>query len=151
MLNGFKIGGLLIGLIGIALLLLELLGYFVDGDRIALRDRIQNTPGRIPRSTPAFDKFVEAFPPPDGVDQVVITHIVKDIIQTHDGFPVIITVRYLAADQKTRPVASYADVEKWASETRFGWWSWIAAALGWAAVAGVELYQIFRPRERPGT
>lgn len=144
MLKAFKLLGLLIGLVGIVLLLLDLTGYFVDGDRISLRDEIRASSGRLPETTRGFDKFLQAFPPPAGIDSQQVTHIAKDVIQTHDQFPVSITVRYVASGQRTRPVASFADVERWAAEKHFGWVSWVVAALGWLVVAGVELYEIFQ-------
>lgn len=143
-LNALKVLGLLIGLIGIGLAFLDLRGYFVDGDRVALRDELRDSPGGLPRTAPGFSKFLDDFPPPSAVDTHLVTHIVKDVIQTHDQFPISITIRYLASGQRTRPVASFSDVERWAASTSFGWVSWAVATIGWVAVAGVELYQMFR-------
>ena len=98
--------------------------------------------GRVVRAVPGFEEFLKRFPPPDGLDPAKITHIVKDVIQTEDKFPISITLRYLAAGQRSAPVAAFSDVEGWAAETRFGWISWIVAAVGWLIVASTELYGI---------
>ena len=143
MLKELKLLGLAVGFLGIAIAFLDLLGYFVDQDRVALRDNMRGSSGGIPRHARGFDKFMKRFPPPGHVDQAVVTHIVKDILQTHDRFPINITLRYLAADNRTAPVATFSDVERWAAETRFGWVSWIVAAVGWLVVAATELYSMF--------
>ena len=144
MLKALKVLGLLLGFVGIALALLELMGYFVDGDRTSLREEIRASSTALPRPTSGFEKCLEAFPPPPGIDPRQITHIARDVIQTHDEFPVSITLRYVASGERTRPVAVFADIERWAAEKRWGWASWVVAALGWLVVAGVELYEIFQ-------
>ena len=100
MLRSLKFAGLTIGFVGIAVGLLNLFGYFAYEERVDLRDRIRDVPGAIARIVPGFDGFVERFPPPDGVEQATITHIVKDVLQTHDQFPIAITLRYLAGGER---------------------------------------------------
>lgn len=146
MLTSLKLAGLALGFLGIAVAFLDLLGFFVYAERISLRDRIRNVPGGVARAVPGFEEFIKRFPPPDGVNQETITHIVKDVLQTHDQFPISITLRYLAAGERSAPVAAFFDVEKWATETRFGWISWIVAAVGWLIVASTELLQHRRHR-----
>lgn len=130
--------GLMIGLIGIVAGYLDLRGFFADQDRIRIANLIFDSKGGIPRSTPGFDGFLEAFPPPKGIDERDITHIVKDVLQTHDQFPISVTCRYLANMKRSVPVASGADIRKWAEATRFGVWSWIITAAGWVVVVITE-------------
>ena len=129
------IAGLAVGLLGLVAGLLNLLGYFADKKKAALADAIRNSDGGIPRQTPGFEKFMASFPPPSSVLPSSVSHIVKDVIQTHDRFPVSITVRYLAGNQRTPPVATYEDVRRWAEHTGYGWLVWLITAAGWVTVA----------------
>ena len=140
-----KIIGLAVGLLGLIAVALNLLGFFVDEEKVRLSELIR-TQGGIPRATPGFDKFMAKFPPPQGIDPTSVTHIVKDILQTHDKYPISITLRYLAGNQRTSPVASNADVQVWAAETWYGWGSWIIMALAWLTVAVVVLVEIYNPK-----
>ena len=130
MLRSLKLAGLTLGFIGITVVFLNLLGYFVYEERAAFRDHIRDVPGAIARVVPGFDGFMKRFPPPDGVEADGVTHIVKDVVQTHDQFPISITLRYLAGGERTEP------------ETRFGWISWIVTAVGWLTFAVAELYSM---------
>ena len=144
MLKPLKLAGLVLGFVGLTVAFLDLRGYFVYHERLTLRDRIRNVPGGVARAVPGFDEFMNRFPPPDTVNRATVTHIVKDVLQTADQFPISITLRYLAAGKKTVPIATFSDVERWAAETRFGWISWIVAAVGWLIVASTELYSMVR-------
>jgi len=137
-----KIIGLAVGLLGLIAVALNLLGFFVDEEKVRLSELIR-TQGGIPRATPGFDKFMAKFPPPRSVDPKSVTHIVREVRATHDKYPISITLRYLAGNQWTSPVASFADVQVWAAETWFGWVSLIIAALGWLTVAVVESIEIY--------
>lgn len=141
-----KILGLVTGFMGIGLAFLDLSGCSAYSARMSLRDQIRTSSQGIPRTADGFEDFLEAFPPAKGNARAEVTHIVKDVLQTHDGFPVSITIRYLAQGQRTRPVANFNQVEQWASEKRFGWFSWFVAAVGWAAVAFVELQDLRKRR-----
>lgn len=146
MLQTLKLIGLAVGLLGLIVALLNLIGYFVDEEKIHLSGLIRTTEGGIPRATPGFDKVMAKFPPPQGIDPTSVTHIVKDILQTHDKYPISITLRYLAGNQRTSPVASNATVQVWAAETWYGWGSWIIMALAWLTVAVVVLVEIYNPK-----
>ena len=134
----FKILGLTIGLVGLIAAVLDLKGCFRDDEKLALAERIHSQSGGIAKDTPAFEKFLLNFPPPAGVDTSAITHIVKDKLQTHDGYPVAITLRYLVGAKKTAPVATYQEVKKWAELTNYGWWAWSIAIVGWLLVVILE-------------
>src|SRR2546422_346076 len=108
--SALKILGLVLGFAGIITAFLDLRGVFDDKEKMELAKLIHDGGGGIPRSTPGFEKLLKAFPPPAGIDPSAVTHIVLDRLVTHDQFPISITVRYLAADQRTLPVASYEDV-----------------------------------------
>lgn len=141
-----KIVGLVTGFLGIFLAFLDLSGCSAYSARMSLRDQIRTSSQGIPRTADGFEDFLDAFPPRTGVARTEVTHIIKDVLQTHDGFPVSITIRYLAQGQRSHPVANFSQVEQWASEKRFGWFSWFVAAVGWAAVAFVELQDVRKKR-----
>ena len=130
-----KIGGLALALLGLLLTLLDLLGKFRDRERAELSKFIEEDRDGIPRSARGFRGFLETFPPPEGVDPDNITHIVKDVIQTHDRHPVSIIIRYLADNARTQPVATFPDVKTWAATTRYKWWALGVGFLGWVTVA----------------
>jgi len=136
------IAGLAVGLLGLVAGLLDLIGCFADKEKVALTDAIRNADGGIPRQTPGFEKFMACFPPPSGVLPSSVSHIVKDVLQTHDLFPLSITVRYLAGNQRTPPVATYEDVRRWAEHTGYGWLVWLITAAGWVTVAIDRLIQL---------
>ena len=139
---GLKLTGLVLGFVGIVAAFLDLLGVFDDKEKLALARMIRESGEGIPRTTAGFERFMKEFPPPPGVDAATVTHIVLDRLVTHDQFPISITVRYLAADQRTLPVASYEDVRRWSEKTPFGWMSWVIAAVGFFTVAALDLKDI---------
>ena len=120
MMETYKLLGLCTGLLGILAMLCDRLGWFRDQDKKDIAETICRETEGIPRDTRGFEKFLAAFPPADGVAPTTVSHITKDVIQTHDKFPVSITVRYIADGQRTKPVASYQDVRRWAKRTRYG-------------------------------
>jgi hypothetical protein len=75
------------------------------------------------------------------VEAASVTHTAKDVMQTHDGFPMSITVRYFADGQRTMPVAAYADVVAWSEKTRQKWWSFIIGIVGWSMLATAYLLE----------
>jgi hypothetical protein len=130
-----KGGGLTLAFFGLGVTLLDALGKFRDREKLEFARLIRENPNGLPRSTPGFSKFLLAFPPPQGIDPLVISHTTKDVIQTHEGFPISITVRYFANGQRTAPVATYAEIIAWAEKTRQKWWSFSVGILGWLMVA----------------
>ena len=143
--TALKIFGLLLGFAGIIAAFLDLRGVFDDKEKGGLAKLIREGGGGIPRSTPGFEKFMKKFPPPVGVAPAMVTHIVLDRLVTHDQFPISITARYLAADQRTIPVASYEDVRRWSEKTSYGWISWGVAAVGFLTVAVLDVKDILNP------
>lgn len=141
MISSLKGAGLAIALLGLGITLLDALGKFRSREKLEFARLLREGKGGLPRSTPGFAQFLSAFPPPEGVDPAAVSHATKDIIQTHDGFPVSITVRYVANNQRTAPVASYADITAWAEKTRQKWWSFYVGVVGWLMVAGAFLLE----------
>ncbi len=140
----FKLAGLVVGLVGLFAAFLNLQGCFADKEKLDIAKLIRESEGPIPRSTPAFEKFLSDFPPPHGIDSTAVTHIVKNRIQTHDQFIMNGVVRYFAKNQKTTPVATFEDVRIWAEETIYAWISWFIMFGGWlmvAVVCGLEIFE----------
>lgn len=141
MLTILKAGGLALALIALLVTLLDALGKFRDPKRAELARLIRENSQGLDRSTVGFERFLAAFPPPSGVDPNSVVAITKDVIQTHDKFPISITVRYVANGQRTAPIATYAEVVSWSEKTRQKWWSFVVGTIGWVMVAaafGVE-------------
>jgi len=109
----FKIAGLIIGLIGLLATFGDLMGWFLDEDKLQIAELVWNSKGGIPRDTPGFEKFLSAFPPPEGVKPNSITHIVKNVFQMEQNFTFGGTVRYLSGTTRTAPVGSFDDVRRW--------------------------------------
>lgn len=130
-----KMGGLALGLLGLMVTLIDALGKFRDKERLEFARLLRDNPEGLPRSTPGFDKFLKAFPPSAGIDISAITSTAKDVFQTHDKFPISITVRYFANGQRTAPVATYTDVVSWSEKTKQKWWSFVIGIVGWAMLA----------------
>jgi hypothetical protein len=139
--------GLVLAFFGLGIALLDALGKFRSREKLEFARLLREDKVGLPKSTPGFSMFLCAFPPPKGVDVSTISHTTKDIIQTHDGFPVSITVRYVANDQRTAPVATYAEVMAWAEKTRQKWWSFSVGMFGWLMVAAafsIEAFQVVK-------
>jgi hypothetical protein len=130
-----KIAGLALGLLGLVVTLLDILGKFRDTERLEFARLLRDCPEGLARSTPGFDEFLSAFPPPAGVDKRSVVSTAKDVFQTHDQFPISITIRYFADGQRTLPVATYAAVVAWSEKTRQRWWSLIIGSVGWLMLA----------------
>src|SRR5438093_3411377 len=81
--SALKILGLVLAFAGIVTAFLDLRGVFDDKEKTGLTKLIHDGGGGIPRSTPGFEKFLKAFPPPAGVDPPAVTHIVLDRLVTH--------------------------------------------------------------------
>jgi hypothetical protein len=139
--TSLKGAGLAIALLGLGITLLDALGKFRSREKQEFARLLREGKGGLPRSTPGFTQFLSAFPPPEGIDQATVSHTTKDIIQTHDGFPVSITVRYVANNQRTAPVASHSDITAWAEKTRQKWWSFFVGVVGWLMVASAFLLE----------
>lgn len=129
-----KFGGLALAFLGLLVTLLDALGKFRDKERLEFARLLKESPQGLPRSTAGFEKFLSAFPPPAGIDKAAIVSTAKDVMQTHDQFPISITVRYFAAEQRTAPVATYPEVVAWSEKTRQKWWSLVVGGIGWAMV-----------------
>lgn len=130
-----KMGGLALGLLALLVTFFDALGKFRDKERLEFARLLRENAQGLPRETPGFDKFLSAFPPPAGMDVSAISSTTKDVIQTHDQFPISITVRYFANGQRTAPVATYADVVAWSEKTRQKWWSFFIGIVGWVMLA----------------
>lgn len=135
MVTTLKIGGLALGFLGLLVTLLDALGKFRDQERLDFARLLRESTQGLPRSTPGFDKFLSAFPAPVGIEASAIISTAKDVLQTHDQFPISITVRYVANGQRTAPVATYAEVVAWSEKTRQKWWSLSISAVGWVMLA----------------
>jgi hypothetical protein len=141
-----KIAGLIIGLIGLLAAFSDLMGWFLDEDKLHISESVWNSKGGIPRNTPGFEKFLLAFPPPEGVDPNSIAHIVKNVFQMEPNFTFGGTLRYLSGTTRTAPVASFDEVRRWAEQSKFRWIGWVIALIGWIILAVVEILDILARR-----
>lgn len=137
-----KIVALLVGLFGLIAALLDRIGFFRDKDKVNIAKRIKTERKEILRDSIGFNKFLKDFPPPKDIDINSISHIAFDIIQTHDFFPMMITIRYLSNGKRTEPVANYSEVECWAEKTPYGWYAWIITVVSWIVLVVLELIEI---------
>lgn len=141
MLAALKLVGLLVIFLGILTAFGDLMGWFVDREKAHIVDLVWNSEGGIPKDTPGFEKFMQAFPPPGAVDPSRVTHIVKSKIRMG---PVVMdgTVGYLTDDQlRTDPVATFGEILQWAGDTVYEWVSWIIAAVGALILLVIEIYE----------
>ena len=143
MITLLKGGGLILALLGLGITLLDALGKFRSRESLEFARLLREDKNGLPRTTPGFESFLSAFPPPAGVSRSAVSHTTKDVIQTHDGFPVSITIRYVANNPRTAAVASYAEVTAWAEKTRQKWWSFSVGVVGWLMVASAFLLEAF--------
>lgn len=144
MITFLKGGGLALAFFGLGITFLDALGKFRDREKLEFARLLRENEVGLPKSTPGFSKFLLAFPPPEGIDASTVSHTAKDVIQTHEGFPISITLRYLANGQRTAPVATYAEVIAWAEKTRQKWWSFSVGILGWIMVAAAFVLEAFQ-------
>ena len=135
MIEILKFAGFVLALSGLFVTLLDILGKFKDKERLEFARLLRENSGGLPRSTPGFDKFLSAFPPPNGIDTSSVVSTAKDVMQTHDQFPISITIRYIANNQRTAPVATYPEVIAWSEKTRQKWWSFTIGIVGWVMMA----------------
>ena len=137
-----KIVGLLVIMGGLLATLLEYTGVLKDKSKINLSKRIRQETEGIPRSARGFGGFLKRFPPPPNVDPATVTHITKDVLQTHDQFPISITLRYVANGVRTAPVANYEQVQQWVEETPYRWVSLSIGIVGWLVAAFAVICEI---------
>ena len=142
MINTMTIAGLAVGLVGLVLSLLNLLGCFRSKKRVHFLKCVRESKEGIPRQTPGFDEFLRSFPPPG--DLASVSHVVRDVVQTHDQYPISITLRYLAGGTRSEPVAAQEDVRRWAEKTKYRWLSWLIAFAGWVVVAVAQLIALWQ-------
>jgi hypothetical protein len=138
-----KVAGLVLAFVGLVIVFFDALGRFRDRERIEFARLLRENSEGLPRSTPGFEKFLRAFPPPEGVPVSAVTLTAKDVIQTHDGFPVSITLRYIADGQETAPIASHDQVVRWSEKTHQKWWSFAIGVAGWGMVFTAFLLEVF--------
>jgi hypothetical protein len=137
-----------LGLIGLVLWLLDLRGCFVDREKVEFAELVLNSVREIPRgASPAFERFLEDFPPPGGVDPRTVTHIGDKSLRWDTSPAESVAVVYVAAGMRTPPVARPDQVAAWASSGPYGVISWMVAAGGWAVYAAVELLEFLHERK----
>ena len=76
-----KLIAIAIGLIGAVAGLVDLLGCFRNAEREAIARLLVQTQDEIPRSTPGFELFLGAFPPPNGIEPTEVTAIADKILR----------------------------------------------------------------------
>jgi len=126
--------GLIVTWIGILGVFLNLLGYLRYPERVEF-SRLVDEEGGIPLYLPAAQTFMRTFPAPVTDKQDKPTYIVKNIMKFEGGGqPVLGTLRYMYPDgTRSSTVATFDDIRRWASESRYPWLAW------WIAVFGVSI------------
>jgi hypothetical protein len=150
MLTRLKLLGVIVSFIGIFAAFADLIGWFADSEKLHIANLVWNSEGGIPRGTPGFEKFLEAFPPSEGVNPDRITHIVKNVLKWEAGPTFGGAVRYLANGERSEAVATFDQVQRWAEKTNYAWYSWTPAAFGWLVVASIELFEYWSQRGKEG-
>lgn len=141
-----KLLGVAIGFLGIVAAFADLLGYFTDAEKVAFAELVMRSKDVVPRSTRGFEKFIRAFPPPDGIDPDTVTHIADKLLRIGSESNVGSTVAYVVNGKRTSSVARFDEVREWASNSSYRWISWIITAFGWFMVAVVTVSDILRAR-----
>jgi hypothetical protein len=134
--NYLKATGVVIGLLGLVAGFGNLLGLFAHAERLEMV-RLVRTQASIPSTTSGFTALVAAFPPPEGVRIADIasmgpsTHIASGGYITPTG-PL---VYYNAQRQHTPPIATFDELQAWASSTPYPWVAWVFSGVGWLLTA----------------
>ena len=148
-----KIVALFFGFASLVVAVVDERGGFRDATRIAFVAKILEPTEIVTPATPGFSKFYEAFPI-EGVSLDDVIKIRRDRQNSHDGFPVALTVRYvLKSDRVTSVVADKAKINSWADESSYGIWSLIIAFAAFACVALLDLPEIledWKKRKKEG-
>ncbi len=133
-----KVGGLVVGLLGLLAGLANLLGFFSHPNRETMVDMIRSK-GEIPATAPGFPELLRAFPPPEGVRTEHIagigptTHLSSGGYVTPTG-----PLAYFNGNEErgyTRPILTFDELEGWAASSGYPWLAWIISAAGWMVLA----------------
>ncbi len=119
-----------LGILGIILLIAAALvqfGYlkewFEDQDKIDLFNALRSGDEPVDREAPAFDKFLDAFPPPDGTTAGSVSGIDTRARMAQDTQLLNATFAYVVDGKLTQSVCELAELRSWATKDNAGWWS----------------------------
>jgi hypothetical protein len=141
-----KLAGVLIALVGILATFADLRGCFADPQKQHFAELVMGTQEGIPRSTPGFEAFLVAFPPPQGVDLSGVTHIADRTLRLDSRSDVGTTVAYLTSAGRTATVARFEEVRAWAEASPYSWLSLGITFLGWVLYAVIEICDFLTSR-----
>jgi hypothetical protein len=146
-----KLAAVFLGFASLVIALIDEQGGFRDRTRLDFAARILKPEENISPSTSGFSDFFDSFPA-EGVTLRDVVKLRRDRLNNFDGFPVALTVRYvLTGDRVTAVVADKAEIESWAAESSYGFWSLIIAGAAFICVALLDMPEIveeWRKRKR---
>lgn len=123
-------------------------GLLQKQERISFYQRIFYTSVAIDRETEGFEKFLIAFPPPDGIPNDSVVSIAARLLTVDNtGGNVWSTVRYKITGYPSQVIAIQPDVEKWAYKTIGSKIGWFIAFIGFLFALVDQIF--LTNRERP--
>ena len=117
MLAKWKFSGFVLAILGVLLAWADVVGAFTDKEKVRFANRVMSTQDAIPRSTPGFEKFLAAFPPPREITSPSVTHIADKVLRVSSDSDVGSSVAYLANGARTPTVARFDEVHDWTTKT----------------------------------
>ena len=139
-----KLCALLLGFASLVVALIDARGGFTDSTRRGFAQEILVPEKVISPTTRGFREFFGSFPVA-GVALADVVKLRRDRVNSHDGFPITLTVRYvLKGDKVTGVVADKSAIDSWATKSTYGLWSLLLAFAMFICVAFLDIPEVAR-------
>jgi hypothetical protein len=142
-----KIAAYFIVILGLTLGWSNHAGWFRNKAKMAFAELVMSREEEIPRNTPGFELFLQAFPPPSDIDPAQVSAIADRILRVNSTADVGITVAYIAAGRRSSTIATHSDVREWSRATPFQILSLILSTIGVAIALPLQLHDYRNSRK----
>jgi hypothetical protein len=137
LLTNLKVIGLSIVFIGLVAGLGNLLGWFTHSERLEMV-RLIRTKESIPVTTTGFAELLHTYPPPPSTvnkDAVVRLGPITSIRSIGYVTPLAPLAYFDVNNNRTPPILTFDELEKWATASSYPWLAWVISAIGFVVTA----------------
>jgi hypothetical protein len=142
-----KLLGYAFVVVGLLLGFLNYFGAFKNKRKLSFAETIMSRVEKIPRTTPGFELFIRAFPPPQRVSEAQVSAIADRILRVNSSSEVGTTVRYIVGGETTTTVARFDQVNEWARSTHYPLLSLIIGSIGALLALPVHIHDYKRSKK----